>query len=107
MLRDQGVEGGEEQRIWAVRADNEGCSCAGNILPWNVYGHAAGVGRRVTGRENQLCGVLRIRRAEGAGGARDSRIELAVGRLQDEVEDLSVEHVDMRERFGRGLVRYT
>jgi hypothetical protein len=78
MLGDEVIERGEEQRVWAVGSYDEGRGRAGEILPGDVYSHAPGVGRGVAGGDHELCRVVRIGLAEGAGVAGNARVELAV-----------------------------
>ena len=100
---DEVVERGEEQRVGAVGADDEGRGGAGDILLGHVDGDLAGVGRGMAGGDDELGRIVGVGRAEGVGVACDAGVDLAVGGAHGEFGDSSLGYVGCAVISGAGL----
>ena len=106
VLGDEVVEDGEEEVVGAVGSYDEGSDGAGDILRGNVDGDVAGVGRGVAGGDDEAGRVGGVGRAEGAGGAGDAGVELAVGGGHGEGEEGALRDVGVDGGFeGWGVGR--
>ena len=60
----------------------------------------------MAGGDDQLCGVIGIGCAERAWLALDAGIELAIGGVENELEDVTMRDVGIGESFRRGRMRW-
>ena len=80
-----------------------GAAVPGDVLLRHVHRDLARVRARVAGGDDQLGGIVRVRRAERAGLARDAGVDLAVGRLHRELEDLPLRCTSFAANAGARL----
>ena len=101
VLGDEVVEDGEEEVVGAVGSDDEGGDGAGDVLFGDIDGDVAGVGCGVAGGDDEPGRVGGVGRAEGAGGAGDAGVELAVGGGHGDVDEGALRDAGVDDGFGR------
>ena len=104
LLRDQIVEGGEQQLVRSVRADDERRGAAGDVLLRHVDSQAARVGSRMTGGHDELGRIVGIDGAERASFPRNAGIDLAVRRAHRQVVDRSRRNTILHRHLRRRRV---
>ena len=104
-LRDQIVEGGEQQLVGSVGADDEWRRCSGNVLFGDIDRHTPCVGGRMAGGDHQPGGIGGLDRAKGPGHPCDARIDLAVRRAHRERRDRALRHAFLHRHLGRRVMR--
>ncbi len=98
------VERREQRGVGTIRADDERDDRSGNILLWHIHRHAARIRRR-TAVDDALRGIGRVDHRARSGLTRDTRIDLAGGRLHREVVNRAARHAFLDGHLARGAIR--
>lgn len=101
---DQIIQCCEEHSVRAVSTNKEWRNCAWHVLPGNIDGDLAAIGLRRALHEQftRVCGIWLTKRTGFAG---DAGVDLAVGGLHSELDDLALGHALIDNCFWCGGVR--